>query len=145
MTRKEFLSEIIGYWGNFQNESVLKQFARILAKIQEKDLDKIFDWLLENVPVTYTLDVKTLLSATKACFIGFVDEKKNCPICNASLNKAAGVCWHCGYDYTQTPEEFRASLVPADQVFEELKKVYSVFAAKAANLKKSLHNDMPDM
>ena len=138
MTKQEFLANILEYYGNFGNEGIYKQFLKVLSKIADKDLGKLFSWFLENIPANYRIDVKTLLDATKANFISFIETRKKCPVCGASIAEESRHCVYCDYDYSLTPEEFRATLVSSEQVEEQLSQMFAQFAAKQEILKKEL-------
>ena len=111
MTKQEFIADITAYYGNFANEAVYKQFIRVLKRIADKDLERLIDWIFANVPANFTVDVKTLTDGVRACFIQFIENKKRCPICGATIAEESQVCVFCGYHYDITPEEFKKSLV----------------------------------
>ena len=141
MSKDEFVLEIIAYYGDFANDSVYRQFLRVLAKIEDTNLQKIFDWIISNVPANFRVDVKTLMDATRACFVGFVEPKKKCPVCGANIAEEAQHCIHCDYDYSQTPEQYKATLVNPEQVQELMEQMFAKFALKQQMLKKELKNE----
>ncbi len=139
MTKQEFLSSILEYYGNFSNEGIYKQFLKVLSRIADKDLEKLFGWFLENIPSNYRIDVKTLLDATKANFVSFVKEDKDktkCPVCEYPIAKGLQKCPYCEYDYTMSAEEYKQ--IVRERAAKQLTKIFEPFVIKQAELKKEL-------
>jgi len=130
MTKQDFLAGILEYYGNFANEGIYKQFLKTLSKIADKDLDRLHEWFLENVPANYRVDVKTLTDGVRACFISFVESYKNCPICGAKLATTATHCIYCDYDYHQTPEAYRATLASDEDIANLQRNLYKMIQEK---------------
>ena len=141
MTKQEFLANILEYYGNFGNEGIYKQFLKVLSKIADKDLEKLFNWFLENIPANYTIDVKTLLDATKANFVSFVkeDNKTKCPVCEYPIAQGLQKCPYCEYDYSMSAEEYKQ--IVRERAAKQLTKIFEPFVIKQAELKKELENE----
>jgi len=141
MTKQEFLANVLEYYGNFGNEGIYKQFLKVLAKIADKDLQKLFDWFLENIPANYRIDVKTLLDATKANFVSFVKEenKNKCPVCEYPIAKGLQKCPYCEYDFTMSAEEYKQ--IVRERAAKQLTQIFEPFVIKQAALKKELENE----
>jgi len=116
MTKDEFITELTNYYGGFQNDAVAKLFVQTLNKIDESDLDRLFEWLLVNIPANWKVDVTTLTKGVNSCCIFFKEPKKRCPICNALNGEKARFCSNCGYDYSVPADRYRASLAKTEDV-----------------------------
>ena len=132
MNRKEFAAEITGYYGNFQNEAVARLFVQTLNKINESDLDRLFDWFLVNIPANWKVDVTTLTKGVNSCCIFFKEPKKRCPICNALNGEKANYCSNCGYDFSVPAESYRAMLAKPEDVAKAFSAIQSGLAEKKA-------------
>ena len=135
MTKQDFVAEITAYYGNFANETVYKQFVRVLKRIADKDLERLLDWTLANVPSRFPVDVKTLTDGVRACFIQFVEEKKHCPVCGALIAEESQICVFCGYHYDITPEEYRATFADAADVSALMTGILEKLQRKCESLK----------
>lgn len=116
MKKSEFMAELMGYYGDFQNDTVAKLFVQMLNKIDESDLDRLFEWFLVNIPANWKVDVTTLTKGVNSCCIFFKEPKKRCPICNALNGEKARFCSNCGYDYSVPAVEYRSTLAKPEDV-----------------------------
>ena len=76
MNKDEFINEITGYYGEFQNDTVAKRFVQTLNRINDYDLEKLANWFFENIPAKFPVDVTKLTKGVNACTIFFHEEKK---------------------------------------------------------------------
>ena len=136
MTKNEFITEISGYYGDFQNETVARLFVQTLNKIDESDLDRLFEWFLVNIPANWKVDVTTLTKGVTACCIFFAEPKKRCPICNALNRERANFCSNCGYDYLIPADRYRASLAKPEDVKKAFDGIKDNLAEKKAEIRK---------
>lgn len=136
MTKDEFITELTGYYGGFQNDTVAKLFVQTLNKIDESDLDRLFEWFLVNIPANWKVDVTTLTKGVNSCCIFFIEPKKRCPICNALNGEKARFCSNCGYDYSIPTDRYRASLAKTEDVARVLGNLCRDMAEKKAEIMK---------
>ena len=115
MTRQEFMTEINGYYG-FKNEFVVKKFIQKLNQIAESDLDRLLDWFMENVQANWNVDYQVLEKGIKACCIFLIVPKKRCPICKATNNETARLCFNCGYDFRIPVEQYQNQMAKPEDV-----------------------------
>jgi len=124
MNKSEFLNEITGYYGDFQNDTVAKRFVMKLNKINDSDLDKLLDWFFDNIPAKWPVDVTTLTKGVNSCTIFLQEEKKRCPICTSTNIETAKFCCNCCYDFSIPPEEYRKNLVAPEIVAKSFQNIY---------------------
>lgn len=134
MTKDEFIMELTGYYGGFQNDTVAKLFVQTLNKIDEADLDRLFEWFLVNIPANWKVDVTTLTKGVNSCCIFFKEPKKCCPICNALNREKANFCSNCGYDFSVPAESYRAMLAKPEDVARVFGNLARNMAEKKAEI-----------
>jgi len=146
MNRKEFVAEITGYYGDFQNDIVAKRFVQTLSKINESDLEKLADWFFQNIPANWKIDVTTLTKGINSCCIFYHEEKKACPICRAQNRYSAKYCYNCGYDFAVPADEYRKTLADAETVTTAMRNIFSKLEAKKQeiNCKNCKHHQFID-
>ncbi len=111
---KEFLQEIVLYFGGFPNERVMQLYATELRYVKPSDLDRLFKQLIIDQPQAFCPDYKALSDAIKKSKIELLDEAfqeaRICKVCGKK-NFTSGICPECKYDggvKDGTPEEYRA-------------------------------------
>ena len=124
MHKDEFINEITGYYGEFQNDTVAKRFVQTLNRINDYDLEKLANWFFENIPAKFPVDVTTLTKGVNACTIFFHEEKKSCPICSKPNSVKANFCCNCGYDFSIPAEEYRKTLVAPEVVAKSFQNIF---------------------
>ena len=135
MTKEEFITELTGYYGDFSNATVAKQFILNVKKINDNDLPKLLNWFFENIPARFPVDVTTLTKGITACTIFFHEEKKSCPICSKPNGIKANFCCNCGYDFSVPADEYKKNFAPPELV----KKTFSNMFVKLEENKRSLY------
>ena len=124
MKKSEFMAEITGYYGDFQNDTVAKRFVMKLNKINDSDLDKLLEWFFDNIPAKWPVDVTTLTKGVNSCTIFLQEEKKRCPICTSPNIESAKFCCNCGYDFSIPAEEYRKTLVAPEVVAKSFQNIF---------------------
>lgn len=145
MTKDEFITELTGYYGGFQNDTVAKLFVQTLNKIDESDLDRLFEWFLVNIPANWKVDITTLTKGVNSCCIFFKEPKKRCPICNALNGEKARFCSNCGYDYSVPAERYRASLAKPEDVKKAFGEIVTGLEMKKAEIEKIQKTEIKEM
>lgn len=123
MTKKEFLSQIVNYYGDFQNMAVFSNFSRILKKIDDSDLEKLLDYFMSEIPCGFKIDVKSLMDACRKTCTNFIVIRKACPVCGFQSPEENNLCNHCGYDFSIDPETYKKSLASPEEVAKALNRI----------------------
>lgn len=108
MQVNEFVAFVVDYYGAFDNEAVATTFARYANKVRATDLDRIYDWMLENIAANWNVDVKTLIDACRALQVPMLKPVKQCVCCGTTFT--GELCPACMYDPVSSGdvEEYRA-------------------------------------
>lgn len=108
MTHKDFWENITGYYGNFENDVVARLFMTYVGKIKAEDLENVFNWLVENIPASWKIDVKVLQDACRTLQVHMIKPVKKCQCCNATFTES--ICPACLYDPANSGDvnEYRA-------------------------------------
>ena len=121
MKTEQFMQDLEKYYGTFANDIIAKRYFQTANKLTSESVENVFEWLLSNVPVAFTLDVKTLQDALSKCCVSYKESAKACPCCGGIIKRNQAFCYSCGYDYSCRPEEFqKADAAAVEQVFSKL-------------------------
>ncbi|MCQ2594801.1 MAG: hypothetical protein MJ196_06010 [Treponemataceae bacterium] len=131
MNVEEFAESVMSYYGAFENAAVAKLFVNYAGKVNPAELERIFDWLVVNVPANWHIDVKAFTDACKAMQVPMLKPKKTCVCCGALFT--GYYCDNCLYDPNggDTVEEYR-------RFYVDRKANPEKYAAMADKLKKTI-------
>lgn len=111
-TVKEFMQELVEYFGSIPNDKVKSLYIQELRYIKPSDFDRLFRQLISDQPQSFSPDYKALIDAIKKSNIVQLDETgrdaTKCPVCGA-MQYTNGCCPCCKYDsfHDGAPEEYR--------------------------------------
>lgn len=110
MTARDFIKSVMDYYGAFENQAIAIKISELASRVRPKDLERIFDWLTENIAANWKVDVKAFTEARIALQVPFLEPTKTCACCGNVYTVKNLICPVCLYDPVSSGnvDEYRA-------------------------------------